>query len=186
MPIPVSCPCGFSAEVPDTFVGRSVKCRRCGERVTVSSPVPAWPDAEPDVAQVIPELDVDGVDFPTVDVNGTGAENDRPASPASSEAHAARADASWPRRELGTEPWYYGFLVGYAVFIACSGCALGIIWLLLSVAAYAGSDPKPPPLVLAAAAAPGVAAILGALLIAAPILLAVDAARNLRALRAGR
>jgi hypothetical protein len=178
MPIAIECRgCGFRADVPDVFAGRAAKCRRCGARVGV----PAGEGGL--VAAAIPELDTARVAFPSIatdDAEGPAARPPR---------DGRHLDAAWAI-VAGPEPWYYRFLAGYAYLILGSGVLAGSLWLAASIlVASAAPDPEGAPLrplTLALAAVPAIGLVLGSLLVAAPILLAVDAARTLRAIRAGR
>ena len=63
MPIPVSCPCGFSATVPDAYAGKTGKCKMCGLPIVIPPIVwsPAYavdePEPEPPSGFIAPAID---------------------------------------------------------------------------------------------------------------------------------
>lgn len=79
------------------------------------------------------------------------------------------------------EPWYYGFLVFYA--LACIVLGAGQFLVVLGIAATAESDRPGGSVVSSTFVFLSLGWMLGLTLVASPILLAVDAARNIRAIR---
>src|SRR5207249_2457555 len=106
----------------------------------------------------------------------------QPAPPAKASPPPAATIARMPG-----EPWYYGFLDGYAKLCLALGIVqFGFCFLATVSSMSAPSRPEPP-----ADASLGMGLILacsfgvmvGTVLMSATVLLAVDAARNLRHLR---
>jgi hypothetical protein len=175
MPIPITCVCGYSTMAPDSAAGRRGKCKRCGATIAIPSP-------DDDITLADPDPPAPAYVAPVVDTS----EDDEEEVPAPA---------------IGREPWYYRFLVVYAYLIIGAGTALGLGWIVLAVVlflrqpsiperpmdnrfAFAVREPQPPsPLLLLAGLVPGTCMIFASCVIGAPILLGVDAARNLRVIR---
>jgi hypothetical protein len=89
--------------------------------------------------------------------------------------------------DIPPEPWYYRFVAGYAAFIAFLGMLqFGILlFVFLIYSASPGSVPEGhsfgEPLIIPAIYS--IAFLIGTLAASAPVLVAVDAARNIRAMR---
>lgn len=165
MPITFRCQgCGKPMTAGDDLAGMKARCKRCGETIVI--PPPTDPD---DPFPVAP---------------------DPPADP---------APASDPARPPGfgeggvgttpgpdAEPWYYKVLEVYAVAVLFVGCSQAPLGLIIGLNILL--EPSRPE---AAAPSPGggavlmgsLALLLGSILAAAPILLLVDLARNVRAMR---
>jgi hypothetical protein len=186
--IVVHCPaCGARASVPDKLAGRKVQCPRCQVELpspTAAGPPPAdWSSAPPPVRR--PALQSAPEPGPTADAD--------PPAP-------QEPDSYPPLEQVGDdepEPWYYRFIqryvpvllcvwiffitlgfVGYTAMLlfigaettkvpqlggATAGCSLFFAWLALAVG-YA-------------------LAVCGAVFAASWLLVALDAARNLRLIR---
>ena len=156
--IDTTCPnCGKTSRAPASSAGKRGRCRGCGGEVLI-------PD--PSVSVFLPK-------------RGTAAASQLPSDPDIKVA---------PR--VPAEPWFYGFLEKYAQvvmglgLVACGGSVLvGLAGFAMIMGGHAsGVDAMTPFL----ATLGGALGIIPILLAAAPVLLAVDAARNLRALRYGK
>lgn len=189
MPIAIACPCGFSATVPDAYGGKTGKCKRCGRPIQI----PPGDDGDAAVATFLPDPDPEPPSaFVAPAIDTSRDEEGTPESP--------------PVAPMGREPWYYRFLVIYAYLIIGVGTALGLIWIVVVLvaslrAAFAPATPPigempfgradftfrqpapPGPFVVLLGLTPALAMIFVSCVIGAPILLGVDAARNLRVIR---
>lgn len=174
MPITVHCSCGKAISVPDSYAGRTGTCRGCGAPIMV----PASNDAVE--AFLIPEDDMMPVS--------------RPPSPPSP-IHVVIADDPVPistgtlAYQIPGEPWYYKFLTVYASVLFWIGLIQFITTVLvigLTLVLLPSANDRLERMRITVFLAP-VFISLGVLiffwLCSAPILLAVDAARNLRAIR---
>jgi hypothetical protein len=150
------------------MIGRLGRCKSCG--VTT---------------EIRPAAVVAGV----IDVYpATGAELE-PEQPALIvEVVPAHKHVSIPRQELGREPWYYRLLVQYAYAIVVLGAlaavGVGVVMGVTFSSLHLGRRVDPltavREIVTVALVVAGI--LTGSGLVAAPILLAVDAARKLRLL----
>lgn len=159
MTIEVACSCGRVLKAPDSAVGKKGRCKGCGQIIEISSPVADEP---------IPDL--------AVEINEENAVLDPRIAPLASPAN---------NRTMPTEPWFYGFLVFYAmscVVIAIAQFCLVLIGVLIQVQ-QAISEGRSFSIALGTIVLISLAWMLGIILVSCPILLAVDAARNLRAMR---
>jgi uncharacterized integral membrane protein len=159
MAITVRCGCGSEFDVPDGMAGRSGKCRRCGAAVVVPDPA----------REAVLIEEPDDVGIPTID-----AELD----PITVHVSDASAIVSF-----GPEPWYYGLIAGYAWFVVICGVMSALLMTVAIVILYAQATEKPPIVALLLGLLWPLGIVLAAMTIAAPILLAVDVARNIRAIR---
>ena len=182
MPITVRChACDARTVCPDEAGGRRVKCPRCGQRLNVPArAVPDWQAAPPPVRRA-----------PALGPSPDDAEPP-PQEPYSEPAPAVEEDDYEP------EPWYYGFIERYVISCMWFGTILcilsftGITVLCLVLAAglsatapIAGSLSGGLALFLLwiYAAVCCVAAVLAVVYGCSWLLLALDAARNLRKIR---
>jgi hypothetical protein len=156
MSITFACDCGRTINAPDTAAGKRARCPGCGDLVKV-------PIAD----------DQDAVAMAMAD-----ASQSPPLAPA----------ASGPARShyVPPEPWYYSFLA----FVAWIWTVLGVGQFLLVLFVFVGGGtvgvgPQRGDIAMALAPLLMISggAMIGMLLSAGLVLLAVDAARNLRALR---
>jgi hypothetical protein len=185
MPIVVPCPCGATLRAPDNAAGKTQRCPKCQAFLTVP------PSAALD--QPAPAEQPHGNGSP-LDVSGNG-------------RISPQSDLGFdlPGSGVTTEPWYYGFLDRYALIlkwmaiVVFGGMAvvvtgIAVFWCIGSIATVIRIDAGNAGNFLAfvnclAAAAFWVVSILQlalafvlSLVGVAYIHLAVDAARNIRAL----
>jgi hypothetical protein len=193
MAIEVTCQCGRVLKAPEQFAGRRGRCKGCGATLSIPKPGPApapapveedWPDFDPAPAD-------DAVVATVIGAIETEAEeedgDDEPSARGAPLTHAAVKPPP--------EPWYYGFLVTVAHWtmgIGLAGCAavglVGVAEILVAIAPGVEGAPTGSWLRLAVGVgtiALGAASVVPVLLASAPVLLAVDAARNLRSMRYG-
>jgi hypothetical protein len=185
MTIEVACQCGRTLKFPESGAGRKGRCKACGAAFRIPDPVNAI--AEPDPGSATPDdnflsnFTSDDERGP-FDVSRIVPDDDEKvvARP------AATAAPQPPRVSAGPEPWYYGFLVVYATGTMALGLTVcGLIMAFgfhMAFAAVGKEETKLVPYGLAIGAI-GAACVVPVLLASAPIFLAVDAARNLRAIR---
>ena len=201
MTIDVTCQCGRVLHAPPSAAGKKGRCKACGASITIPPPVedpdddsalfaladpnqdnagePPSPDAFfAAIAEKTPE-DVGPPPLPPIVVNPPQAQPSRNSDPT-------------PDPKAPPEPWYYIFLVGYATWtmglglLACGGLFfVGLILLLSVLSANAPPDQATDPKTYVGLTLMGfgVAGIVPVLLATAPVLLAVDAARHIRAMR---
>ena len=188
MPITVRChACATRVSAPDAAAGRRVKCPRCGEELSVplqGAAAPDWMAAPPPVRRPAP------APAPTAT---SGA-----ADPLPPDADAAPQPPSEPNRYDELEPWYYRYIERYTIVLLCIWIAvLTLIFVAYSVlmliegaavaqvgfgnqTAFGGCAMIFAWLLMAACYA---LAVCAAIFAAAWLLLALDAARNLRRIR---
>jgi hypothetical protein len=168
----VTCPgCGRSGKIPDSYTGARAKCPKCATTMDV----PGLDDDEPETIDLGIEVGEPGVAPPG------------PVTPDASWVAPAAAAASSRLARLtrpapGRLPWFYGFLHLLAMMgVACGVLAWGVGFTFgLSMATQ--TDPR--------TSATGVALAMysigvgvGMLVVPSLILLALDAAKTLRAVR---
>lgn len=170
-----ACPSCFTVlKAPAAYAGRKARCKGCGTGVLI----PTATEAQGYPVEAFDEF------ASSAEVKAA----DNPPSPAAfvagdpEERSFERITASRPAiLSMPKEPWYYRFLSGYAVVIAAlgliqfAGAVLLCLYLLLMK-----DDQRLPAIMLFAYSS---AALLMSLCFAAPVLLGVDAARNLRVMR---
>lgn len=191
----VSCPsCGKSGRMPDGPRGQAIQCPKCGVRFT------PLVDHEGLNLNAVPGMTGDTVDL--------GIRFDDPRKSARSgppladlmpglavpPAFSAQPGATAPLPALSppapkpaampmpVEPWYYWFLDVYALI--CIG--LGVLQFAVVLLVYlATSDPAidKPAAVSGYHVLVSFATLIGSGLVAAPVLLLVDLARNIRVMR---
>lgn len=106
MPIPITCPsCETSARVPDRFAGKRVKCKKCGQALTV------------------PEADDPG------GFGDTFSPDALPARSTGSRNDSAREAVSWETFRAGAMVASWGGLLG-ALGMICFGVSIGVPMLL--------------------------------------------------------
>jgi hypothetical protein len=192
MTIEVACQCGHTLKFPDAGAGRKGRCKACGAAFRIPDPGNIIPDpgnviAEPDPGSATPDdafltnfaPDDQRVPF---DVSRIVLDEDKKvvARPV-----ATAAAPQPPRVPADPEPWYYGFLGVYATATMTVGltvCGMIIIFGLYTAFPTVDGETKFTPYGLVVGAI-GAACVVPVLLASAPIFLAVDAARNLRAIR---
>jgi hypothetical protein len=175
---------------PDALAGRRVKCPRCGEELTVpqqSGAAPDWMAAPPPVRRPLPAPAPTPATAPAAGNPQTAAGPDP----------APQADPSPAVAYDEPEPWYYRFIERYTIVLLCIWIAVltlvfgavtvGMLYLGAQ-AAKAGVSDGPLGgcslfLQWLFAAAGYALAVCGAVFAASWLLLALDAARNLRRIR---
>jgi energy-converting hydrogenase Eha subunit E len=174
--IEITCSCGRMLKAPDSAIGRKGRCKGCGQTIEILPPVydePEEVDNEPE------EVD----DEPIPDLGIVATEDD-------SEDEVPRPAASTispvPAGAIPPEPWYYGFLNGYAKLYLASGLIQFGVILSLAVLLPLEDDSVVFSLHNRLIAL-GVSTVwlVSVTLVACPIFVAVDAARNIRATRYG-
>lgn len=165
--IEITCQCGRMLKAPDSAIGKKGRCKGCGSEVEILPPVVDEPETVDDEPMPDLAINVDEEDAPLDPKVGPPVPKPNPAMP--------------------PEPWFYGFLDGYAKL--CVGLAV-VQFLLVLCGAVIGilttmSENQRIPLVAGTVVLVSLAWMLGIILVSCPILLAVDAARNLRAMRFG-
>jgi hypothetical protein len=180
--ITFACDCGRTVNAPDTAAGKRARCPGCGDLIKVpdaddpkavaaamATASQAAPSAPP-----MPPRQPQTVSAPTT------------ASMAPAAAPVASSVPHWAAPAMPPEPWYYGLLA----FIAGVWTVLGVGQFLLVLFVFVGGGTVgvgPERGEVAMAVIPLVmmsgGAMIGMLLSAGLVLLAVDAARNVRAIR---
>jgi hypothetical protein len=196
MPIAITCPsCKHSGRVPDTALGRRMKCPKCATPFLVEADgaAPLKPMPTPSVGVPATEIATEPPP-PSLHQQPLPSAFDLPAEPPPEPAPAPEAPpesepAETPADSSATLPWYYGFLDTYTRVAMVAGLALATVWLLfylgLSVLTLVGTQGQVLIVVtMVVAAIVGFAfVVLGILLAGALVLLLVDMARNLREMR---
>jgi hypothetical protein len=187
MPINVTCPkCGNTSTAPDQFAGKRGKCKRCGAVTEIPMPAAAQavaPSAvlgRPSVAPILDEPELD--DIPPIVLD----EDDEAVLSEPQKWRPPAVPGPAPA-SIDSEPWYYKFLVIYAHVILAIGALIAILFALAALFRVVMSLGQSLPLWMRVTEFASIiimpaAVLFGASLIAAPILLAVDAARKLRLL----
>ena len=188
--IDVACSCGRVLKAPAKYAGKKGRCKGCGATIQIPDEPPpetfavADPPSTDGWADLAPSSADDAALITAVSSIDTDDEEDD-ALPLSIR-RAAGAPSSSKLPFIPPEPWYYGFLVIYARWAMGIGlvvCAL-ICLSGFIIATLALSSGELAGIVYGLSVmALGAFGIIPVLLASAPILLAVDAARNLRAMR---
>jgi hypothetical protein len=208
--IAITCPCGRTLQAPDSAVGKIARCKTCGTKIPIVVP-PKPLDDPPEAPPIDLGIDDSGIPLSAPAASSTSYTARRffrsvaasiapafsptafapAAGPAASQTSsvppipAVPAPASAGSRPAGTiprEPWYYKFLVIYATIVFWAGFiqfAVTILVLLLSMVAA----PILVQWVSVAVSLWSIAIFFGTTMTSAPVLLAVDVARNIRAIR---
>lgn len=177
MTIEIACQCGKVLHAPESAIGRKGRCKRCGVVIEIAAPEP-----EPEIRLEEPDepaRDDFGINLPiTVEEDD---EDDHLQAMVRRPAPPAQTQPAGSARPIPPEPWFYGVLAGYATLCMILGIAQFVIVLIIAVTL---ANEKP------GTGAPSAMFVfmslgwmLGLTLIASPILLAVDAARNVRVIR---
>lgn len=196
MPITATCGgCGNSVTVPDTYAGRTGKCKRCGLPIAIPRPDVGFDEpimleaAAPDSSFVTPTIQV------------TGDDDDIPiAAPPS-----APMFTPFNVPMLTRESWYYRFLVIYAYAMIIGGGVIWLVWTIFAMVvgrsanqaqsaafermARDGDSIMSQPsgglglMAFIILLIPPTLVLLGTITAGSVILLGVDAARNLRVIR---
>lgn len=158
--IEVTCRCGRVLKVPDSAIGKQGRCKGCGQTIDIIAIPTDGPDAMTgDQLSAIPIGDSgEGIDLPISAPIGTLATESRGG------------------RRMPPEPWYYGFLVLYSWVCIVIGVGQFAYHLLLGTG-QSGAVMNVGRVVVS------FGSMLGIILVSCPILLAVDVARNIRAMR---
>jgi DNA-directed RNA polymerase subunit RPC12/RpoP len=191
MAISFACDCGRKLRAKDEHSGKKVKCPDCGATITIPAveplPVLAAPlvnqggpahwtapiavEEEPPAVLASVKVDDEDVGWTAVPVMApTPISVPRPVSPTS----------------IPDEPWYYRFLEFYArvvmsIAVIQAACMFLAYFIMDSMSKDTKSEVSSPSFFWTVVIP--CMGMLAALLFSAPILLAVDAARNLRAMR---
>ena len=180
--IDVTCRCGRVLKAPLSAAGKKGRCKACGTELRIPDVADsAYAVATPAVSSPFVPMA-----FPTDDHSSAvylpvTVDSDAKKTPGS-----ARADDE----SVPGEPWYYRFLEIYAKAIMLIGlivcscwCFFGIIVWAIAMASDAQGGSKFGLIAAQIAAAWGILTQIPVMDITAPILLVVDLARNIRAIR---
>jgi|GEM_PF-2895920 len=196
MTIDVTCRCGKVLKVDPRHAGKKGRCKSCG--VTLQIPAlaaAAVPDAPPLIEPLVVDDEAEALNdaFTGLSTDEDGVVNDDsvraplpPLPPPPPIVPVATAPPKPAATGVPVEPWYYRFLNGLAMFIFAVGVGIGTCGLILG---FVGLFTAPPDSDLARSGGSVFLTVwsgtllLSSLLTSAPIMLAVDAARNLRAIR---
>jgi len=159
MAIEITCTCGRILNAPDSAIGKKGRCKGCGKVIDIVTP------PEPEKQNRVPDL---GIQMEDEDV---------PVDP-------RLAPPPPPSVKIPPEPFYYGFLVFYAYTCITLGIVQFVVFLGLAVVAAQYAD-YGQSVVLGSTVLWSLGVMLGVVLVSCPVLLAVDAARNVRAMRYG-
>lgn len=195
MTIEVTCGCGRAMSVPARYAGRKGRCKGCGSVLQI-------PDAGSEPEAPGPSITLDPGDqdgYPvTVDDDDAAAVLAVDATVAD-EITAPDAPKPLPPPVVGVlnpavrspavppEPWFYSFLDGFAMFVMVAGimaCSLGA--LLGAATAFNSSGGQTGDAQVFTGMyvfAVSCVSVFPVLLSSAPVMLAVDVARNVRATR---
>lgn len=177
MAIVFACPCGKQFSVDDSKAGKRGRCSACGQEIVipVSDPVIIPIEDEP-IAVVVDSIEPSPPPLPPSVVS--------PVSSSTVKTDAALRDRSSARPPV--EPWYYGFLTFIGYIFVIVGIGQMLLWLfiitIILVAAEDAVADKAAPVSLAFAIGSTVS-LVTLVFFGGVILLAVDAGRNLRAIR---
>jgi hypothetical protein len=179
MPV-ITCPtCGYSANAPEQFLGKRVKCKRCAEHFAAKAlaPVGGGPPAEAEeIADAFAGLPVTA---PPVRVESGPLHEDE----GDNEAGASGSRRDWYQER---EPWFYRVLASWAWVVLVLGIA-GAIFVLLGSLMFGVGMAKTlgaGTVVLVAVAVFWVAVeVVIVLVCVAGILIYVDIGRNIRRTR---
>lgn len=198
MPIRVTCPnCAKSFNTPDANAGRRARCSGCGTIVLIPSQAEETYDiseVEAEEAPIQPPPRAASVPPPSPPTVSIDADNSRESAASSARKAEARSLAAAP-----PEPWYYRYLTIYAWVVGGVGVAQFIVALIMAILGLVMTSSAPAsPFERMGGGAPGFGSLLFAalvavftsfvfllvsFLVAAGVMLGVDAARNLRAIR---
>jgi hypothetical protein len=166
MTIEITCQCGRVLKAPDSAIGRKGRCKGCSREVEILQPVADEPEVVDD--EPIPDLAID-----TSDAEEDDARPDPRFAP----------PAPKPTASMPPEPWFYRFLEIYArlcILFAFVQFILSLYLLLRDlddIQSLTGAN--------RIGLIVSFVAMIGVTLVSCPILLAVDVARNIRAMRYG-
>jgi hypothetical protein len=188
--IEVTCGCGKVLKAPAAFAGKKGRCKACGAKLLIPDPTPlaatqlgnVWSPPAP----VAAGNGSDDVALAEIAAAVRPEDDDllSPLPPRVDAKAAGPTTAPTPAPAvIPPEPFYYGFLAGFATLtlvLGLIGFGIAFIVALVSVTADNGGS-------VPAFAGPmigaSIAGMFGVTLATTPILLAVDMARNLRAIR---
>lgn len=191
MAIAITCPsCKHSGRVPDTAVGRKIRCPKCGTPFLIEADgaAPLTPPPAPSVPEPPPLPPPQQQPLPSA--FDLPPEPEPPATIEPPPPAPAPIDAPPAAPPAVSLPWYYDFLETYTRVATIAGITMACIWLLVYVGVWTmglvasggqGILIALPMLVVALIVFAAV--ILGILLAAALIFLLVDMGRNLRDMR---
>lgn len=174
MTIEITCQCGKVLHAPESAIGRKGRCKGCGTVIEIVAPEP-----EPDIR--LEEPDEPAPDDIGINLPITVEEDDEDPHGLVPPARPTPAQLDVPARQMPPEPWYYGVLAGYATLCIILGIAQFVIVLIVAVTLANEKSGAGAPSAMFVFMSLG--SMLGLTLVASPILLVVDAARNLRAIR---
>jgi hypothetical protein len=195
--IEVACQCGRTTKAPIQYAGRRGRCRGCGAVVQIPERPAPKPEPLDDELWGEIKVEVDDDDRNAYDVMVGAPISEVPLSAKDGGVAAVLngqkglsfSPASLP---VPKEPWYYRFIDVYAkviLYVSGGGCILafaaGLVFMLISIVRWSRGDSGIPVLSAMFVMAWAVGALVAVLSVVSPILLAVDAARNLRAIRYG-
>lgn len=195
MTIDVTCHCGKVLKVDPRHAGKKGRCKSCGATLLIPDLAAA---AVPDAPPLIEPLVVDEAEALNDAFTGLSTDEDGvlddvsrvaplpPLPPPPPIVPTATASPKPASAQVPAEPWYYDFLTAMAMIILAIGVGTGGLLIVLSVLGFLLAPPEYRPRTAGGFVGLGISAaicVFSSLLTSAPILLAVDAARNLRAIR---
>jgi hypothetical protein len=184
--ITFACDCGRTINAPDTAAGKKARCPGCGDLIKV-------PDADDPkaVAAVVATASQAAPSSPLMPPRQSQSVPAPTPAPAAASPSSSHPPPLWAAPSMPLEPWYYGVLEFFAWVWVVGGIGQFVVAAVVLFQSFpptsptTGSDlpmdtPATPawPLFFASCVA-----LLGAVLSAGIVLLAVDAARNVRAIR---
>jgi hypothetical protein len=172
MPIEFEChACHRRYQVRDELAGRSAKCKSCGATVAVPGPEPAPPEEV--------EIPISPRDESLA--AAIGLDSGGPAPSAGIETAAAHRHTDTPVSSFDRDPWFFVAMEvfgGLVVVVAVIQFLLILMYgVIVSVSGSAGVTSSTAALYTVLMSGLG---FLGAMIVTAPIFLAVDIARSLR------
>jgi hypothetical protein len=182
--ISVMCACGKRLKTEDRHAGKRTRCPNCGTDAVFPNPEPAAVGAvEREVAFV--ELDGFPTEAPPVPHAKPAPLDELPSprSPASAPSRRGQATPDDVRTWLAREPWYYGFLHATAGVVLRLASVVFVLACAAALSFSRGGDPSGRVIGMLLL----LYAVAGLLLVGfatGAIMLAVDAVRHLRHIRA--
>jgi hypothetical protein len=163
----VTCPgCGRSGKIPDSYTGAGARCPKC----STAMDVPDLPGVEPETIDL------------GIEVGEPAAPNAAWVGPAAAAASGRLARLTQPQPAPGRLPWYFEFLHLLAMLGVTCGVLISGVGFAVGLFAVVQSYPRVSDAGLALVMY-SVGAGIALLVVPALILLALDAARTLRAIR---
>ncbi len=174
MAIECICTCGKKLSVPEEYAGKAGRCKQCGSPVAI-----------PALNAVLPDPEFVATEIPEAVTQVVTSDDDEEALAIVREVQRVKLAANRSRDLSASdpEPWYYRFLVFYANFLILGGILVSTVLFLYALSASSQPQDKPSEAAVWPSIIWAVGILIGSLSMGAPILLAVDAARNLRAIR---